>query len=53
MLKPDIRLELSVLPYMWFLQEQSQFSVDQTAQSLTCSIREKPHTGLENATVML
>ena len=29
------------------MEEPSQFSVGQTAQSLTCSITEKPHTGLD------
>ena len=33
---------------MLFLDEPSQFSVVQTAQSLTCSIMEKPHTGLDD-----
>ena len=32
---------------VWFKEEPSQFSVGQTAQSLTCSIVEKPHTGLD------
>ena len=32
---------------MWFKEEPSQFSMGQTAQRLTCSIMEKPHTGLE------
>ena len=31
---------------VWFMEEPSQFSVDQTAQSLTCFITERPHTGL-------
>ena len=31
---------------MWFMKEASQFSMGQTAQILTCSIMEKPHTGL-------
>ena len=38
------------------MEEPSQFSVGQTAQSLTCSIMDKPHTGLddsENAAGML
>ena len=33
---------------MWFLEEPSQFSVVQTAHSLTCSIMDKPHTGLDD-----
>ena len=33
--------------------EPSQFSVGQTAQSLTCFITEKPHTGLEECLRML
>ena len=32
---------------MGFMEEPSQFSVGQNAQSLTCSIMEKPHTGLD------
>ena len=32
-----------IQPCMWFLEEPSQFSVGQTAQSLTCSIMEKPY----------
>ena len=35
-------------PCMWFMEEPGQFSVGQTAQSLTCSIMEKPHTGLDD-----
>ena len=34
---------------IWFKEEPSQFSMDQTVQSLTCSIMEKPHTGLEES----
>ena len=37
-----------IQPFMCFLEESSQFSVGQTAQSLTCSIIEKPHTGLDD-----
>ena len=33
---------------MWFMEEPSQFSEGQTAHSLTCSIMEKPHTGLDD-----
>ena len=36
-----------VQPCIWFKEEPSQFSMGQTAQSLTCSIMEKPHTGLD------
>ena len=32
---------------MWFKEKPSQFSMGQTAQSLTCSIMDKPHTGLD------
>ena len=35
------------------MEEPSQFSVGQTAQSLTCSIMEKPHTGLDDCLRML
>ena len=35
-----------VQPCMWFKEETSQFSMGQIAQSLTCSIKEKPHTVL-------
>ena len=38
---------------MWFMEEPSQFSVGQIAQSLTCSIMEKPHTGLDHYLRML
>ena len=38
---------------MWFMEEPSQFSVGQTAQILTCSIKEKPHTGLDDCLNML
>ena len=31
----------------WFKEESSQFSMGQTAQTLTCSILGKPHTGLD------
>ena len=40
-------------PVTWFLEEPSQFPVGQTAQSLTCSIMEKPHTGLDHCLNML
>ena len=36
-----------VEPCMWFKEEPSQFSMGQTAQSITCSIMEKPHKGLD------
>ena len=35
-----------VQPCIWFKEEPSQFSMGQTAQSLTSSIMEKPHTGM-------
>ena len=38
---------------MWFMKVPSQFSVGQTAQSLTCSIMEKPYTGLDECLNML
>ena len=40
-------------PCMWFKGESSQFSMGQTAQSLTCSIMEKPHTGLDECPKIL
>ena len=36
-----------------FMEEPNQFSVGQTAQSLTFSIMEKPHTGLDDCLRML
>ena len=36
-----------VRPCIWFKEEPFQFSMGQTAQSPTCSIIEKPHTGLD------
>ena len=33
---------------MWFMEEPSQFPVGETAQSLDCSIMEKPHSGLDD-----
>ena len=38
---------------MWFMEEPSQFSVGQTAQSLTSSIAEKPHIGLDDCLNLL
>ena len=38
---------------MCFMEEPSQFSMGHTAQSLTCSIMEKPHTGLDDCLRML
>ena len=35
-------------PEYWFKEVPSQFSIGQTAQSLTCSTMEKPHTGLDD-----
>ena len=34
--------------WMWFMEDPSQFSMDQTAQSLTCSLMAKPHTGSDD-----
>ena len=36
-----------VHPCMWFKEEPSQFSIGETAQSLTCPIMENPHTGVD------
>ena len=38
---------------MWFKEEQSQFSMGQIAQILTCFIMEKPHTGLDGCPIIL
>ena len=38
---------------MWFMEEPKQFSVGKTAQSLTCTIMEKPHAGLGDCLNML
>ena len=38
---------------MWFVEEASQFSVGLAAQSLTCSIMEKPHAWLDDCLNML
>ena len=38
---------------MWFVEEPSQFPVGQTEHSLTCSLMEKPHTGLDDCLKML
>ena len=38
---------------MWLIEEPSQFSVGQTTQSITCSILEIPHTGLDYCLDML
>ena len=35
------------------MEEPSHFSLGQAAQSLTCSINEKPHTGLDDCLRML
>ena len=40
-------------PCMWFMEEPSQFSVDLTPQSLTCSIMKGPHTGLDDCLMVL
>ena len=42
-----------VQPCIWCKEEPSQVSMGQTAQSLTCSIMEKPHTGLDDCLNML
>ena len=36
-----------VQPCIWFKEEPSQSSMGQMAQSLTCSIMDEPHTGLD------
>ena len=36
-----------VQPCVWFKEEPIKFSIGQTAQSLTCSFMEKPHTELD------
>ena len=41
-----------VQPCIWFKEEPSQFSIGQTAQSLTCSIMEK-HTWLDECLIIL
>ena len=38
---------------IWFKEESSQFSMGQTAQTLTCSILGKPHTGLDECSRIL
>ena len=38
---------------IWFKEGPSQFSMGQIAQSLTCSIMEKPHTELDDCLRML
>ena len=38
-------------PCMWFMEEPRLFSMGQTAQSLTCSIMEKPHTRLDDCQI--
>ena len=40
-------------PCTWFMEEPCQFSVCQTALSLTCYIMEKPHTRLDDCLRML
>ena len=42
-----------VQPCIWIKEEPSQFSVGQIAQSLTCPIMEKPHSGLDDCLNML
>ena len=42
-----------IQPCMWFMEEPIQFPVGQTAQSLTCSILENPHTWLDDCLRML
>ena len=37
-----------IQPCMWFMEDSSHFFSGQTAQSLTCSIMEKPHTGSDD-----
>ena len=36
-----------VQPCIWLKEEPGQFSMGKIAQSITCSIMEKPHTGLD------
>ena len=38
---------------MWFMEETRQFSVGQTAQNITFSVIEKPHTELDHCLRML
>ena len=42
-----------IQPCMWFIEEPSQFSAGQTAQTITYSIKEKPHMGLYDCLRML
>ena len=42
-----------IQPCKWFMEEPSQFSIGETAQSHTCSITEKPHTWLDECLRML
>ena len=46
-------IQTVIQPCMRFLEEPCQSSVSQTAESLTCSIMEKPLTGLEDSLNML
>ena len=40
-------------PEYWFKEEPSQFSMGQTAESLTCSKMEKPHTRWDECQITL
>ena len=42
-----------VQPCIWFKEEPSQFFMGQTAQSLICSIMEKPRAGLDECSRIL
>ena len=42
-----------VQPCIWFKEDPRQFSMGQTAQSLTCSIMGKPLAGLDDCLDML
>ena len=46
-------LRQSSYPVCGSMEEPSQFSVGQTAQSLSCSVMEKPHTGWDDCLVIL
>ena len=42
-----------IQPCVWFMEQPSQFSVGQTAQSLNYSIMENPHAGLNDSLKIL
>ena len=49
----ELYIQTVIQPCIWFMEDPSQFALGQTAKSVTCSINEKPLTGLSDCLKIL